>query len=68
MVVLLLVALYNSYIIIRCVYFPELQMYKKESHDAINLTFHSSWTLEMVENFMEKMWNTGMFDYYEKWG
>lgn len=45
----------------------ELQMYAKDTHDAINLTFLSSWDIERVEAFVEKLWATGEFDYYEKW-
>ena len=42
------------------------QLYKKESHDALNLLFHSSWKLEDVESCLETLFATGMFDYYEK--
>lgn len=44
----------------------KIQMYKKDTHDAVDLSFHGSWTLEMVEDFVEDLWLTGMFDYYEK--
>ena len=51
--------------------FPEsyeydTQLYKKDDHDAINLLFHSTWSLDDVEDYIEKFWNTGLFDYYEK--
>lgn len=45
----------------------ETQMYKKDTHDAVNFEFLSSWDLESVEEFMEKQFATGMFDYYELW-
>ena len=45
----------------------ETQIYRKDTHDALDLNFHSSWTLEAVEEFMENLFNTGMFDYYELW-
>lgn len=45
----------------------EMQMYAKDTHDAVNLTFLSSWTLDRVEEFVEKLWATGEFDYYEEW-
>lgn len=48
------------------VYEYDIQLYKKEDHDAINLLFHSSWKLEEVEEYMEKLWNTNLFDYYEE--
>lgn len=45
----------------------ETQMYKKDTHDAVNFDFLSSWDLDSVEEFMEKQFATGMFDYYEVW-
>ena len=42
-----------------------IQMYKKDDHGAIDILFHSSWNLVDVENYMEKLWDTGLFDYYE---
>ena len=43
-----------------------IQLYKKEGHDAIDLLFHDSWNLEEVEKYLDKLWNTDLFDYYEK--
>lgn len=43
-----------------------VQLYKKDDHDAIDLLFHSSWDLHSVEDYMEKLWRTGLFDYYER--
>lgn len=45
----------------------ETQMYQKGTHNAVDFEFHSSWSLEEVEAFMEKQFETGMFDYYEEW-
>ena len=42
------------------------QLYSKDRHNPIDLLFHSSWTLEDVENFVENMFSSGMLDYYEK--
>ena len=44
-----------------------LQLYKKDDHDAMDILFHSSWALKDVEDYLEKLWNTGLFDYYETW-
>ena len=42
------------------------QLYQKDTHNALDLTFHSSWTLEDVEKYLESLFDTGMYDYYEK--
>ena len=39
----------------------------KIKYKPINLTFHSSWTIEQIEQYVEKMFQLGLFDYYEKW-
>lgn len=47
-----------------------IQLYKKGGrHDAkaVDLLFHSTWTLDEVEDYMQKLFDTGLFDYYEKW-
>jgi len=43
-----------------------IQLYKKEEHDAVDLLFHNSWELKEVEEYLEKLWQTGLFDYSEK--
>lgn len=43
-----------------------LQMYRKGTHDPINILFFSSWELEDVEQFVEKMFSSGDFDYYDE--
>lgn len=42
------------------------QFYNNINHDAINMTFHNSWKLEDVETYLNKLWETGLFDYYER--
>ena len=44
-----------------------IQLYKKYDHNAIDLIFHSSWILKDVEEYLEQLWRTGLFDYYETW-
>ena len=43
------------------------QLYKKDTHDAVNIDWHSSWNLDDVEKMAEDLWQTGWFDYYEEW-
>ena len=43
----------------------EVQLYSKNEHEPLDLLFHSDWTLDRVEKYMEQLWNTGLFDYYE---
>jgi hypothetical protein len=45
----------------------ETQLYKKGTHDAVDMIFHNSWKIEQVEEFVEIMFQMGMLDYYEKW-
>lgn len=48
----------------------DVQLYQKGGRytaKAIDLLFHSTWTIEEVENYMEKLFQTGLFEYYEKW-
>lgn len=45
----------------------ETQMYSRNDHKALDFLFHSDWTLEEVEEHLEKLFQTGMYDYYEKW-
>lgn len=40
----------------------EATLYAKNTHDAIGLTFHKSWTVDRVEACLETMWQTGMFE------
>lgn len=43
------------------------QLYRKETHDALDIVFHSNWNIEQVEEFVEKMFKSGELDYYERW-
>lgn len=42
------------------------QLYKKDTHAAINMQFFSNWTIEQVEEFVEKLFRNGELDYYER--
>lgn len=48
-------------------YEAEVQLYKYGTHDAVNLTFHNTWDFEEIERTVERLFQTGMFDYYERW-
>ena len=41
-------------------------LYKKDGHETVSLLFHNSWMLEDVEHYIEALWDTGLFDYYEE--
>lgn len=43
----------------------ETQLYKKDSHCPLNLTFFGGWTVDDVENHLEETWNSDIYDYYE---
>ena len=43
------------------------QLYKKDTHAAVNMRFFSDWTIEQVEEFVEKLFQSGELDYYERW-
>lgn len=43
------------------------QLYRKDSHAAVNMEFFSDWTIEQVEEFVEKLFQNGELDYYERW-
>ena len=45
----------------------ECYLYRKETHDPIRMLFYGGWNLDMVEDHLEQMFNTGMYDYYEEW-
>lgn len=45
----------------------DIQLYQKETHAPININFFSGWNLDDVEEYMEKIWNLNIFDYYEEW-
>ena len=43
-----------------------IQLYSKEYHQPVNLKFFTDWDLDEVEKYIETIWNTSLFDYYEK--
>lgn len=43
------------------------QLYKKDTHAPVNMEFFSDWTIEQVEKFVEKLFQNGELDYYERW-
>lgn len=43
------------------------QLYKKDSHAPVDMEFFSDWTIEQVEEFVERLFQNGELDYYEKW-
>lgn len=44
----------------------EVQLYRKGTHDAIDLTFHSEWDIDEVEKYVDELFSNGKFDYYEE--
>jgi hypothetical protein len=45
----------------------ETQIYKKNTHEPIDMTFFAGWNVDEVEEYMEKIWSPELFDYYEEW-
>lgn len=43
------------------------QVYKKDTHAALNMEFFSDWSIEQVEEFIERLFQNGELDYYERW-
>ena len=46
-----------------------MQLYKKDGRrdaKAVDFLFHSTWSVDEVEEQMEKLFETGLFEYYEK--
>lgn len=43
-----------------------VQLYKKNGHEAVDLLFHSDWALESVEQYLDELWKTGLFEYYRE--
>lgn len=42
------------------------QLYKKDTHAPVNMEFFSDWTIEQVEEFVERLFQNGELDYYEE--
>lgn len=47
-------------------YSYEVQLYSKNAHAAIDLTFHSEWDIDEVEKYVDELFSNGKFDYYEE--
>lgn len=45
----------------------EIQLYQKGTHNPINLLFFAGWDLDSVEEHVKNMFESGMYDYYERW-
>lgn len=43
----------------------EVNFYQKGTHEALNLLYHNGWTLTDVEDYTEKLWNSGLFEHYD---
>ena len=41
-----------------------IQYYKKDTREAVDVMFHSSWKIDEAEEYAEKIFATGLFDYY----
>lgn len=47
-------------------YVYKAQLYKRGTHDAFDMEFHSSWDLDDVEAFLENLFESSGCDYYEE--
>lgn len=53
----------------------DIQLYSANGHKPLNLKFFSGWSIDEVEEYVQKIFTlyqnneetTRMFDYYEKW-
>lgn len=45
----------------------DVQLYRKETGDAVDVSFHNSWSIEDVEEWVEWLFQSGRFKYYEEW-
>lgn len=43
------------------------QLYKKDTRAPVDMEFFSDWTIEQVEEFVERLFQNGELDYYEKY-
>lgn len=48
-------------------YEASVQFCSADTDDPISMTFHASWRLTDVEKYVEALFQTGLFRYYEKW-
>lgn len=45
----------------------EFEVQVRVNDKPINITMFNGWNIEEVEYYMDKLWSTGMYDYYERW-
>ena len=43
----------------------EIQMHQKDTHKPINMLFFAGWEIDEVEEHAKKIFETGLYDYYE---
>jgi len=52
-------------------YYPNysfsVQLYQKGAHEPVNLEFFDGWKVADVEEAVEKIWNTGLWEHYCLW-
>lgn len=51
----------------KVVYEYDIQLKNINNENPINLKYFSGWEIEEVESYMEKLWDTKLFGYYERW-
>lgn len=44
-----------------------VQLYERHTHKPVNIEFFDGWDVASVERYVEWMFNSGKFDYYETW-
>ena len=44
-----------------------IQLKNINNENPINLNYFAGWEVEEVEEYMDKLWATGLFGYYERW-
>ena len=51
--------------------YPHTYEYETQLHnlddEPVNLQFFAGWTIDKVELYVEKLFDTGWFQYYERW-
>lgn len=64
----------NAHMYIKCgkdsyEIFWEYESYlrKKVTHEPVKMIFYEGWSLDEVESYLEKLWDTDLFQHYEKW-
>lgn len=40
---------------------------EKDTNNSVQIIYLSGFTIKDMEAFYEKQWETGMYDYYERW-